>query len=370
MWKIRRPQWSAAVLPAATAALLLRLIGCALAGDPTSGTLREAIFVTNMGGNYVTIYDLKSTRDVPPLGNVDGTFVDRVFSSVVQGASGLDDPSGVALDPAGNIYVANMSGGGSYTGTIVVFRAGAHGSAKPIAKIDGPDTGLYTLKAIAVDSTGNIYATRQGYDYGGSPPGINMYSAGSTGNIKPTAVISGPNTGIENLEGIAVDSKGSIYVTNNGDPGSVLVFPPGSNGDVKPSDVIVGRSNTALAALTLDSSGNIYAVRLNGTGRSRSQSVVIYRAGSNGDVPPVATISGPKTGLAEPNYTIRGMAVDSSGNIYVAGEIASWKKEISRIIVYGAGSDGDVPPRAIIEGPHTKLYGAFGIAVGPYSGAR
>jgi hypothetical protein len=64
------------------------------------------------------------------------------------------------------------------------------------------------------------------------------------------------------------------------------------------------------------------------------------------------------------------MAVDSSGNIYVAGEVASWKKEISRVIVYAAGSDGDVPPRAIIEGPHTKLYGAFGIAVGPYSGAH
>ena len=195
-------------------------------------------------------------------------------------------------------------------------------------------------------------------------------AAGSTGNVKPTAVISGPNTGIENLEGIAVDSKGSIYVTNNAGSASILVFPAGSSGDVRPTAVIGSSKTNSVGALTLDSRANVYVVRLSGSERSRRETIEIYRAGSSGANPPIATISGPKTGIADPNFTIRGIAVDSNGNIYAAGEVANWKKEISRVIVYAAGSDGDVPPRAIIEGPHTKLSGPSGIAVGPYSGAR
>jgi hypothetical protein len=367
---MRVPRFLKLAGTAAAMVLLMGLVGPLMAEDSTSSAAEEAVFVTNMGGNYVTIYDLNSSGDAAPRANIGGTFVDRVFGSLTERASGLDDPSGVVLDPVGNIYVANMSGGGNYTGTILVFRAGAHGSATPIAKIDGPDTGLRTLKAIAVDSTGKIYATRQEYLYDGSPPGINVYAAGSTGNVKPIAVIRGPNTCIENLEGIAVDSKGSIYVTsnyvmNNAEFSSVLVFPLGSNGDVRPSGFI-GRSKTgAVGALTLDSKGNIYVVKLSGSDLARRQSIAIYRAESNGDVPPVATISGPKTGLADPNYTISGIAVDSTGNIYAAGEGSRGKG--NRVIVYASGSDGDVQPQAIIEGPHTRLDGAHGVAIGHFA---
>jgi len=347
-------------------AVALSIMSCARTGASQSANVGEAMFITNMGGNYLTIYDANSTGDAAPLANIDGTFADSVFGSMVRGSSGFDDPSGVAVDPAGNIYVANMSGGKRSTGTILVFRAGAHGKATPVARINGPDTRLYTVKAIAVDSMGNIYATRQEYPYDGSPPGINIYAAGSTGNVKPTSIISGPNTGIENLEGIAVDSKGSIYVTNNAGYGSVLVFPPGSNGDVKPSCVI-GRSKTeGFEALTLDSKGNIYVVKLSASDRSRRQSVAIYQVASSGNVAPIATISGPKTGLADPDYTIRGIAVDSTGNVYVAGESGDRGKG-NRVIVYASGSDGNVAPRTTIEGPHTRFYGVYGVAIGHFT---
>ena len=139
--------------------LLLNVSRCAVAAELASSTPDQAIFVTNLGGNYVTIYDLKSNGNTAPLANIDGTTVNRVFDSVIRRGSGLDDPLSIALNLDGNIYIGNMSGGANYTGAIDVFQAGAHGSATPIAKIDGPDTRLYTVKSIAVDSKGNIYAT-------------------------------------------------------------------------------------------------------------------------------------------------------------------------------------------------------------------
>jgi sugar lactone lactonase YvrE len=345
---------------------LLNVSRCALAAELASPPLDQAVFVTNLGGNYVTIYDLKSNGDTAPLANIDGTTVSRAFDSVIRGGSGLDDPLGVALDLAGNIYVGNMSGGANYTGAIDVFQAGAHGRATPIAKIDGPDTGLYTVKSIAVDSKGNIYATRQAYLYDRSAPGINVYPAGSTGNVKPIAIISGPSTGIDNLEGIAVDTKGSIYVTNNAGSGSILVFPAGSSGDVRPTAVIGPSKTNAVGALALDSRANVYVARLSGSERSRRQTIEIYRAGSSSADPPIATISGPKTGLADPNYTIRGIAVDSNGNIYAVSG-GGGRGQPDKVIVYTSGRDGDVGPRATIEGPHTRLSGAQGIAIGRFA---
>ena len=104
-------------------------------------------------------------------------------------------------------------------------------------------------------------------------------------------------------------------------------------------------------------------MRFSGSERSRRQTIEIYRAGSSGADPPIATIGGPKTGLADLNCTIRGIATDSNGNIYAVNEGG----QSDKVIVYTSGSDGDVGPRASIEGPQTKLNGAQGIAIGRFA---
>jgi len=58
-------------------------------------------------------------------------------ATIAGGNTGLDNPFGIALDGAGNIYAANLPGN-----SITVYAAGASGNATPTATISGNNTGL------------------------------------------------------------------------------------------------------------------------------------------------------------------------------------------------------------------------------------
>ena len=93
---------------------------------------------------------------------------------------------------------------------------------------------------------------------------------------------------IEDVVGIALDSAGNIYVANgnaNGATPSILVFSAGSTGNVAPIRTISGSATTMIAAgnLSVDSDGNVYVVDLFG--------VLKFGPTSSGNVPPTATIS-------------------------------------------------------------------------------
>jgi hypothetical protein len=75
-------------------------------------------------------------------------------------------------------------------------------------------------------------------------------------------------------------------------------------------------------------------------------SITIYLAGSNGNASPSSTISGVSTGLAVPY----GIALDSSGNIYVANDGSTIGISDS-VTVYAPGSSGNAAPAAQYLGP-------------------
>ena len=354
--------------------VLQYLLGAALLmtfvqGAPVRGASQpasEAIFVTNLGGNYVTVYDLNSDRDAVPFANIRGTLPDRALNALVAGGSGLDDPLGIAVDPLGQIYVADMSGGANYTGEVLIFAPGSRGSAKPLARISGANTALLSTRAIAVDAIGNIYATTKGNPLH-LQSAVNVYSAGGSGDLLPNRVIGGPHTGLTNPEGVAVDPKGKIFVSNNGMTfsASVLVFPSGSNGDVPPQEVIPGPADAALSAIALDSRENVYVIAVKNSNRDFNtiNTIVVYATAISG-YRKIATIAGDRAGLVtSPSSGIGGIAVDSSGSIFVTRDGGG---KGDKVMVYAAGSSGDATPRSVIEGPHTMLNGASGIAIGPY----
>ena len=295
---------------------------------PPPAGLAKAILVTNTPCNNVTSYPIAAS------GNIAPTFPQPL----------LCNPTGIAVDASKNIYVTNSGDDGNPSYSVAVYPPGSDGQVAPSMVITGAATGLDVPQGIALDATGNIYVVNDGSN-NGDADSVTVYPAGSSGNVAPSAVISGPGTGLNLPDGIAIFS-GKIYVSNFGN-NSVTVYPVGSTGNTAPSATISGFS-TGLSGpngIALDSGGKIYV------SNDSNNSVTVYAAGSSGNTAPSATISGSNTGLETP----AGLAL-FAGNIYVAATGNS-------VTVYPATSNGNVAPSTTISGSGTALDMADRIAL-------
>ncbi|MBV8171050.1 MAG: SBBP repeat-containing protein [Candidatus Eremiobacteraeota bacterium] len=130
---------------------------------------------------------------------------------------------------------------------------------------------------------------------------------------------------------------------------AVYIFPLTATGAAAPTATIQGAA-TGLSSpfgVAVDSSGNVYVAN------EGSSSITEYAAGTSGNVAPTKTISGASTGMLD----IRGIAVDSSGNIYVGDTTAH------AIWIFGAAQTGNVAPASSIVGAATTLSFPGGVAV-------
>jgi sugar lactone lactonase YvrE len=230
---------------------------------------------------------------------------------------------GIALNSRGTIYVADAGRAFPSPGNVRVYAARSNGDTAPIASIGGKDSGLYAPAAIALDSSGKIYVANYHAEQVGrgviqpAHDSITVYGAHSHGDAAPIAEISGGETGLNSPDGIALDPSGKIYVANtgpwNGYPGTVTAYPAASNGDVTPVATITGGPDAGISrpeGIALDSSGNLYVTN---TGDINPSSVTVYPAGTDHNVPPSA-----KIGDVHAPLSAQAIAIDSNGNIYAA----------------------------------------------------
>jgi hypothetical protein len=299
---------------------------------PTPTPAAPLFYVTDGSTKHVTAYPEGSTGDISPSATI----------------TGLRSLQGVAQDSSGNIYVVNDK-----PASVVVYSAGSTGDATPIATISGSNTGLSFPFGIAVDSSDNIYVTDGGDSSCDGPARVFIYSAGSTGNVPPIATNS--SSAMSCPMGITLDSSANIYVA---DGNGVLIYAAGSTGDATPSAIIptYGDSDelTPPTGIALDSSGNIYVTAASAHDEG---GVLVYPAGSNGDVAPSARI--PNYGANDELLWPWGIAVDSSANMYVVDYYSA------SVLLYAAGSTGDVAPVSTISGSQTDLVAPMYIALQP-----
>jgi len=267
-------------------------------------------------------------------------------SSTVKGPTGVSF-QGLAVDATGNLYVGGLlfSNNPASQGQleILVYAPGSNGMAKPTRTITGTATGLEgftqnSISGLAVDSSGNVYVSSGLLKGGLVNSGISVFPSTANGDVAPTKVIT--MTGIATFTPgqIAVDSAGNIYVaaTDPLAPGVILIFASNSTGTVPPTSTLAGSETTfdGVKGVAVDSKGNIYVSNISSTG---APSILEFSAGSNGNVAPIRTISGSATMM----NALGNLALDSAGNIYVLNDL--------NILKFFPTATGNVAPTASIS---------------------
>ena len=145
-------------------------------------------------------------------------------------ATGLNSPQGIAADGAGNVYVAESNNhiirkivlSGSTLSTLA-GTSGAYGSANGT----GGSASFYNPSGVAVDTTGNVYVadTRNWAIRKISPAGAVSNFAGISGVGRVDG--SGAAAGFDNPGGLAKDSMGNVYVADTSNHAIRKITPNG-----------------------------------------------------------------------------------------------------------------------------------------------
>ena len=311
-----------------------------------------AVTVDGVGNVYIADSDNFRIRKVTP-----GGVITTVAGNGLGGYSGdggpatsaqLDGAAGVAVDNSRNVYIADF-----YNNRIRMVIA-ALGNISTIAGNGiygysgdgGPATSaaLNLPRSVAVDSSGNVYIADSGNNR------IRMVSA-ATGNISTIAgngncSYGGDGSAAINAQlcnpiGVAVDSGGNVYIADQQNERVRKVTPDGTITTIAGNGIggNSGDGGTATAAelylpsgVALDSSGNLYIddlynnrIRMVNTATGRISTIAgIGSFGFSGD-------GGAATKAQL--YFPSDVAVDSSGNVYIADESNHRIRELLPVVL-------------------------------------
>jgi hypothetical protein len=290
-----------------TASILIAILsGCAGNVASTSGTLPLASGDARAlvpKGDPPFAYVAETCRSSSSCASPSG-LIQMLGGSAI--TAGVDNPTTLALDGSGNLYVGNSTS--SNEGNVSVY---ASKSVNPLRTLGGI-TGV--PKGLVADATGTLYVVAQ-------------YRSGccqieGTGEIYAPGATK-PRHPLKGLSGFAhspvLDGSGNLYVGNfDVFPGWVSVYAPGRHA---PSRTILNGIGLPIQ-LAIAPNGEL--VVLNGL-FSGGYDVVVYPVGES---TPALTIT---AGL----HASTSVAVDADGNIYAANGRDG--KRLGTITVYSSG---------------------------------
>jgi serine/threonine-protein kinase len=245
-------------------------------------------------------------------GNVDGTGMAATFNY----------PIGIAVDASGNLYVGDQFNEKvrQITPAGVVTTLAGNGN---VGSADGAGNSatFYYPTGVTVDALGNIFVT----DLGGNtirevtPAGVVTTVAGTGG----TGSLNGPAASATFSEptGVAVDASGNLYVTDASNNKIRQISSGGTVSTFAGSGAMGSTDGTGTAAsfyypygIAIDGSGNLYVAdaRNNKIRKITQAGVVTTFAGSGS--PGAADGTGTAATFNYPS----GLAIDTAGNLYVA----------------------------------------------------
>ncbi|MBI5562582.1 MAG: SBBP repeat-containing protein [Deltaproteobacteria bacterium] len=306
-----------------------------------------------------------------------------VYSTYL-GGNGSDTGYGIAIDSAGNAYIAGTTGSTNFP-ALAPYQAALSGTTDAfVTKLNAAGSALVystylggssteTAYAIAVDSAGSAYVA--GVTASNNFPTASAYKAALSGTkdafvtkldaagsaLVYSTYLGGTST--ETAYGIAVDSGGSAYVAgttastnfpaltpyqaaNGGgsDAFATKFNPAGST--LAYSTYLGGTGNETAYGIAVDSAGNAYVT--GSTLSTNFPTAAPYQAANAGSTDAFVTkFSATGTALIYSTYiggtladTPYGIAVDSQGRAYITGNTSSTDYKVVAPAIQGVASGG------------------------------
>jgi hypothetical protein len=295
---------------------------------------RKVLFLV-LGLSYLCVTDI--------FAQVDTAWVRRYNGP----ADSTDSPAAIAVDHSGNVYVTGLSYGIGTQLDYATVKYYSNGDTAWVRRYNGPGNMDDLAWAVAVDDSDNVYVTGRSWssEEGNDYATIKYFSNGDTAWVRRYA---SPDITWDEAKCVIVDDSGYVYVSGNSSGWATIKYYP--NGDT----VWLRRYGFGnMAAVVVDKSGNIYE-----TGRSENGAdYLTAKCYANGDTAWVRRYNGPGNSW-DYAYAI---AVDDSGNIYVAGSvtISESEQDYGTIKYY---PDGDTAWIRTYKGP-TGWNEAYAVAL-------
>jgi DNA-binding beta-propeller fold protein YncE len=219
------------------------------------------------------------------------TLTNNSISTLV--SSGLSAPFDVAVDGAGNVYIAD-----SQNSAIKEWTAA---NSNVISLVS---SGLIFPRGVAVDGAGNIYIADTFH---------NVIEEWMPANNNITTLVS---AGLSNPYGVAVDGAGNVYIADTSH-NAIKEWTPANNTVV----TLVSSGLNSPRSIAVDGSGNVYIAD------TLHNAIKEWMPVNNNIITLLSS------GLSSPN----GVAVDSAGNVYIADTSDNAIKEIQFAFVDPTG---------------------------------
>lgn len=301
-------------------------------GQARSARLRgpEGLAVDSAGNVYIADPAANVVRKVAPSGVISTVAGSGSTSPLGDGgsatAAGLSNPNDVAVDGAGNLYIADTSHNRvrKVNSSGVITTVAGNGSTWPLGD-GGPATSasLYSPLAVDVDAGGNVYIGDTRHNVVRKVNGAGVIATFAGTGVQQRSGDSGPamSATLSWVTDVAVAPAGALWVSDDGRVRAVnaagTISTAAGNGTYGTYGDGVLASSAMFqypAGMAFDASGNLYV----------TDSHMVRRVGTDGMV---AKIAGGAdwgwTGDGGPAVQAKltnpqGLALDAAGNLYVA----------------------------------------------------
>jgi hypothetical protein len=300
-------------------------------------------------------------------------------STLVDPFASAADPQGVAVDTAGNVYIADTAANEIVKVTpagalSVLAGTGTAGSPTP-----GPATHseLRAPAGVAVDSNGDVYIADTGNAEVEKVTASRALSivagTGTTALPVPGTATASP---LDTPTGVAVDAAGNVYIADStaheilklAPAGTLSIFAGNGTTGLPTPGTATASPLDAPTGIAVDSAGNVYiadaaANEIEKVTGSGDLSLFAGRSTGAAGAPTAGTAT--SSHLSQPT----GIAVDISGNVYIADTANDRIEKVSagRLSTFaGTGSAaapnyGAAPTSSAIPGPTAVAVNAAGV---------